>query len=219
MRHLLLAVGGTFLASMAFASDTDHDLLLKVKTAIAAEPVLRSINVTVSVADGVAVLGGQVPSSSATELLVKAVKAVPGVSTVRADCWVPPTEDPLQAAMRAKLQPVSTPVKSPAVPFMGSSAAYSPVPPPAPPAPSGPPEYPTIPSPRVPVTPGQDVATAAEAIRKSDYRFDGLLLSVTAGTVTISGNVRDGAEAWDLAAAVRRVPGVERVIVGRTIPR
>lgn len=216
MRRFLLTLGALAIAHAARAGDADHDLLLKVKTAIAAEPGLRTINVTVSVADGVAVLGGQVPDTAATETLVKAVKAVPGVSAVRADCWVPPGEDPLQAALRAKLLPTSNPLKT-ATPL--TSALYSPVPPPAPPAPAGPPEFPTIPSPRVPVTPGQDVATAVEAIRKSEARYDGLTLNVTAGRIAITGVVRDGADAWDLAAAIRRVPGVEKVIVGRTTIR
>ena len=104
-------------------------------------------------------------------------------------------------------------------PLTGQNAAYSPVPPPAPPAPKGPPEFPTIPSPRVPMTPSQDVAAAVDAVRKSDDRFTGLVLSVNAGTVLISGSIHDGTEAWDLAAAVRKVPGVDKVIVGRTTQR
>jgi hypothetical protein len=71
----------------------------------------------------------------------------------------------------------------------------------------------------VPVTPSQDVAAAVEAVRKSETRFDGLTISVKAGTVLIAGRVRDGSEAWDLAAAIRRVPGVDKVVVGRTTLR
>jgi len=225
MRCFLLTIG--FLISLpptGFALDTDHDLTARVKTALAADSALKSLSLMVSVQDGVAVVGGPVPSSAVNDRLTSTVKAIPGVTEARVNCWVPAGENPLPLAVKAKLAPPEVKGRTVALPLalpagIEERAAYSPVPPPAPSAPRGPSEHPTIPSPRLPMTPSQDVAAAAEAVRSSDARFDGLVLSVSTGTVVIAGTVREGAEAWDLAAAVRRVPGVDRVVVARTTLR
>lgn len=100
-----------------------------------------------------------------------------------------------------------------------TDSAYSPIPAPPPPAPDGPPQYPTIPSPAVPVTPKQDVASAIEEVRKDQAKFSGLTVKVQAGTVTIDGRVTDPEDAWELAALVRKVPGVDRVVLGQIAPR
>lgn len=215
LRTTLILGGLVWLAGNLHAADPDCDLLLKVKAAIAAEPSLRSLNLMISVQDGIAVIGGPVPAANLKEPLVKAVKAVPGISDARVSCWIPAREDALPGLVKAKLHPV-VPVQPMG---LAATSAYSPVPPPAPPAPPGPKEYPTIPSPQVPVVPSQDVAAAVEQVRRSDRRFEGLVLAVNAGTITIAGTVRDGSEVWDLAAAVRKVPGVDKVIVARTTVR
>lgn len=94
-------------------------------------------------------------------------------------------------------------------------AAYSPLPAPVPAAPDGPPQYPTIPPPAVPVKPSQDVASAIEAVRTSEARYAGLTVDVTAGAVTVAGAVTHADIAWEFVAAVRKVPGVDRVVMGR----
>lgn len=96
-----------------------------------------------------------------------------------------------------------------------TDAAYSPVPGPPPAAPDGPPQYPTIPSPAVPTTPMDDVESAVEVVKAGDPRFAGLSARVSAGVVTIDGAVTEAEDAWAFAAGVRKVPGVDRVLLGR----
>ncbi|QEL17210.1 BON domain-containing protein [Limnoglobus roseus] len=96
-----------------------------------------------------------------------------------------------------------------------TDSAYSPIPAPPPPAPEGPPQYPTIPSPAVPVTPKQDVATAVEVVRSGQTRFGDLTARVQYGIVTIDGAVAEAEDAWEFATQVRKVPGVDRVVLGQ----
>lgn len=226
-RTLLALAASACLATGGHAADSDNDITLKLKAAIAAVPELQSSNLMVSVQDGVAVIGGAVPSAGAIDDLKRIAARVPGVQLARVNCWSSePEEDAVQAAVRSKLNGEAVPptvARGPSLPLvapvLAGRSAYSPVPPPAPPAPAGPPQFPTIPAPRVPVTPGQDVAAAVEAVRQADGRFAALTLSVQAGTVLIGGSSESGVEAWEFAAAVRRVPGVDKVIVGRRPPR
>jgi osmotically-inducible protein OsmY len=96
-----------------------------------------------------------------------------------------------------------------------AASGYSPIPAPAPPAPEGPPQYPTIPPTAVPVAPNQDVEAAIEDVQRGQTRFAGLTARVRAGVVTIDGTVNDPEDGWAFAAEVRKVPGVDRVVLGR----
>ena len=215
---------------------TDFDLMCRVKSAIAADPLLKNINLMVSVIDGGAVVGGAVASDAMSARVSQLLHTVPGITDVKVSCWVPTVEDPLRKMVAARLKavtaaseipdprigattvtlrhmPTMTYLLEPAA-MQPAASAYSPVPPPAPPAPAGPPEFPTIPSPSVPVIPNQDVAAAVEAVQSSVLRYSTLKVVVKAGSVTISGTASDAADAWDLALELRKVPGVDRVIVG-----
>ena len=219
---------------------TDFDLMCRVKSAIAGDPLLKNINLMVSVIDGGAVVGGAVASDAMSARVSQILHTVPGITDVKVSCWVPAVEDPLRKMVAARLKAV-TPATEILDPRIGATtvtlrhmptmtyllepaalrpaaSAYSPVPPPAPPAPSGPPEFPTIPSPSVPVLPKQDVAAAVEAVQSSVLRYSTLKVIVKAGSVAISGTASDAADAWDLALELRKVPGVDRVIVG-LLPR
>jgi osmotically-inducible protein OsmY len=121
------------------------------------------------------------------------------------------TLPPLLLEPVVRQQPATTPLTTP--------SAYSPLPPPAPPAPNGPPQFPTIPPPAVPVVPRQDVAAAVETVRSASNRFGTLQADVRSGVVTITGTAPDAADAWELANQLRKVPGVDRVIVGQVIER
>jgi len=219
---------------------TDFDLMCRVKSAIATDPMLKNINLMVSVIDGGAVVGGAVASDAMSARVSQLLRTVPGITDVKVSCWVPAVEDPLRKMVAARLKAETAPSEVPDprigattvalrhIPTMSyllepaavrpAMSAYSPVPPPAPPAPSGPPEFPTIPSPSVPVIPKQDVAAAVEAVQSSELRYSTLTVTVKGGAVTISGTASDAADAWELASELRKVPGVDRVIVG-LLPR
>jgi hypothetical protein len=82
------------------------------------------------------------------------------------------------------------------------------------PSPAG--SYPTIPSPAVPAAPvsGPGAVPAVLAALKQDPRFAGLTVELRSGAAVIGGRAGRHADAWEFASAVRKLPGVERVIVG-----
>ncbi len=97
-------------------------------------------------------------------------------------------------------------------------SGYSPVPGPAPAKPTGPAQYPTIAPPSLPTMPAQDVAAAAEELRRS-YGFESVGVAHRAGVLTVSGQVPSMIDFWQFAQDLRRIPGVEQVIVGRVSRR
>jgi osmotically-inducible protein OsmY len=241
----LAAAGVAFAADPlpppAVATSGDLDLTHRARAALAADPLLRDAPLLVSVLDGGLVAGGPVGSEAAAARVAEVLRAVPGVRDVRVSCWVPAgAADPLAAAVRRRIEPAPAPptavvaaapeplgtvvaqryetiprlLLDPTPPRRSAVGGYSPVPPPLP-APAVPPAGPTIPPPAVPVTPGQDVAAAVDEVRRADRRFAGLTVTVTGGTVTIGGRAIDPGDAWELADAVRKVPGVDRIVVGR----
>ncbi|MFO0938910.1 MAG: BON domain-containing protein, partial [Gemmataceae bacterium] len=84
----------------------DAKLALKVKSAIAADPEIGGINVFVSVLDGVVAVQGPVESAAVKEKLQKLVSTVPGVATVKVDCFVLAAEDTLKKEVAKRLAPV-----------------------------------------------------------------------------------------------------------------
>ena len=64
-----------------------------------------------------------------------------------------------------------------------------------------------------------DVLASAEAIRNADARFTALAVEMRSGTLVIGGKAPRAADAWDFAQALRRVPGVARVVVGAVAPK
>ncbi len=212
--------------------DRDLDLAVQARAALAADPELADVRPIVSVVDRVAVVGGAVPSAAAAARVGAVLRTVPGLTDVRVNCWVDDTDDPVKRLMADRLRPAAPPADPrPAATVTAQRPAL--LPPPGaflldpvsprsgrartevvtPAAPPGPPQYPTIPAPAVPVTPADDLASAVEAVRAADRRFAGLSVAVRGDVATIRGQAADGV-AWDLAAAVRKVPGVGRVVLG-----
>jgi hypothetical protein len=219
------------------AASPDLELTLRAKAALAAEADLKGLDLVVSIVDRVAVVGGPVPSATTADRVGRVLRGVPGLADVRVSCWVEPPDDPLKRLVADRLRP------GPAAELPRPAPAEAvPEPPPADPRPAGRvvaqraggapagsllmdpvavrggraagPQYPTIPAPAVPVRPTPDLAAAVEDVRRADPRFAGLTADVRGGEVVIVGRAADG-DAWDLAAAVRRVPGVGRVALGR----
>jgi hypothetical protein len=217
------------------APSPDLELTVKAKAALAADPVLAGVNPVVSIVDRVAVVGGPVPSAAAADRLAEVLRGVPGLADVRVSCWVEAPDDPLKKLVADRLR-ASAPAPPPAAAPPAAAVDTLPDPRPAaqvvvqraagallldPAAPRDgrsaravPQPYPTIPAPAVPVRPDQDVAAAVAVVRGADPRFAGLTAAVRGDAVLIAGRAADG-DAWDFAAAVRRVPGVGRVVLGR----
>jgi hypothetical protein len=213
------------------AGADDLELTLKVKSVLAADPALRDANPTVSIVDRRALVGGAMPSEAAISRATELVRAVPGLADVQVVCWVDTPEDPLKKLVADRLKADAKPARPgseqtvlhdprPAATVVAQRATPAAWPllldPVAPRSgrSASPPAYPTIPAPAVPVQPKQDLASAVDELRKADPRFAGLTATVRGDAVEIAGRAADG-DAWDLAAAVRKVPGVARVSLGR----
>jgi hypothetical protein len=74
-----------------------------VLVAIDADPELRGVNLVVSVVDGVAVIGGPVPSQAIAKRLEDVVRKVPEIKEVRNGCFVASGPDPLMRAVAERL--------------------------------------------------------------------------------------------------------------------
>lgn len=83
--------------------ERDSFLALQVKSALSADPELDGLNLVVSVADRVAVVGGPVPREALISQVRSTVSAVPGVTLVKVNCWVQAPNDPLSDAVARKL--------------------------------------------------------------------------------------------------------------------
>jgi hypothetical protein len=107
-----LAVGALFgfLAISAPAADpsaapavSDVVLARTALSAIDADPMVRDVNVLVSVVDRVAVVGGPVPSQEHGRRAESIIRRVPGIVEVKNRCFVQEPPDPLLRAMSARL--------------------------------------------------------------------------------------------------------------------
>ena len=92
---------------------TDFDLMCRVKSAIASDPMLKNINLMVSVIDGGAVVGGAVASDAMSARVSQLLRTVPGITDVKVSCWVPAVEDPLRKIVAARLKAGTAPDEVP----------------------------------------------------------------------------------------------------------
>ncbi len=104
----LTALAGTFAFSAAPAADpatlrspaiSDVVLARSALAALDADPVLREVNLLVSVVDRVAVVGGPVASADRGKRAESIVRRVPGIVEVKNRCFVQDSPDPLLRAM------------------------------------------------------------------------------------------------------------------------
>lgn len=248
--------------------DSDDQVQLGVRAAIGKDPALKSLNLWVSVRDGVALVNGGVPDEITSGRIEALLSRVPGVKIVRITTWSVPSEDPIRKLVADRMS-------GPSVPSTGASPppqlAVTPIAPGVPlkqvphlpelsqlstrtesrpegtvvvqrvepPVAGGllqPPvvgvyesnsssqgpaaaPYPTIRPTLLPVAPADSAAShPAETLlllRQSDPRFSGLTAVLQDGTATISGTVSARADADAFAAAVAKLPGVNRVTVAQ----
>jgi osmotically-inducible protein OsmY len=227
-RWAISAIATGFLAPTSVAADravklSDTVLTQRVQSTLTNDDLLAGTSLLVSVVDGVAVVGGPLNTLRQQQRLQELLQRMPGIRDSKTSTWIPRTDRiaarasdprPQGRVVAQRYESLPPMLFEPTTRRTGPASEYSPLPPPAPPAPQGPPEYPTIPSPAVPVVPKQDLAAAVEEVRTSVPRYSGLTVSVKAGVVTITGEAADGADGWELAKLIRKVPGIDRVIVG-----
>lgn len=269
-KHLrtLTVLAGAATAAHMFAADplppaapvakavslSDVALARSVLAAFDADPVLKDVQILVSVVDRGAVIGGPVASEEIRKRAEAVVRAVPGVESVKNTCFVEAEPDPLLRAVAGQMKPGNRPTSAalpgvtpppaaadgyiPKVPPQASTELAA-LPPsktvvaqhpsvlgapvnvlgaPVRPHPTGAPALPPggTPAPgaltgTTAAKPG-DVMAAVAAVRAIDPRFARLTVELKPdGGVLVGGTVARAADAWDFAAAVRKVPGVVRV--------
>jgi hypothetical protein len=223
---------GAVVVSLVLAVPPDDAAL---ERRLQADPRLSGL--TVSVVDGVAVVGGPVPTLEAKWAAEAAVNGCPELAAARLNLWVPAGRDPFGQRVEAALgppKPAPKP-KPPAPTGDGPPLAlllpgeWLTTPPPVPAAVTverqtdrqpalGPPlavELATIPPPQVPAAPPDRFAT----LTSSDPRFRRLTVDISPAGTAVIGGAGDPAAAWELAQRVRRQPGVRRVVVGPVADR
>jgi hypothetical protein len=142
---------------------------------------------------------------------------VPGVRVVVDESYVPPVDEPLARSMphpvTTQRPPVPTVTVTPATPPAPTPAPQTTTPPPAAsPAPTvGEPAATLLPPVAAPARPAS-LLEQIDSIRQRDRRFQSIRLEIREGSVFLRGSVTRSQDAWDFAEAVRRLPGVERVI-------
>jgi BON domain len=236
---------------------SDVSLARAALAAIDADPVLKDVNLVVSVVDRVAVIGGPVNSPDVAKRAEQVVRSISGIEAVKNVCFVQADPDPLLRAVANRMKPGVKPTASAPLPGVaippGAPAGYMP------PAPSEPPSdlltlghtsktvvvhhpgsalnpavgvlgAPTAPaapgtasaSPVVPApasAPGTLTGTgpipaAVANVRATDARFARLAVEQKPdGGLMVIGWVAKAEDAWDFAAALRKLPGVTRVAV------
>lgn len=93
------------------SAQTDIELALKIRSALARDPMLKHATPVVSVVDRIAVVGGPVPSEEAGRRLKELVQETTGLAGSRISVWAEPTDDPLKTLVseriKAGVQPVA----------------------------------------------------------------------------------------------------------------
>jgi hypothetical protein len=95
---------------------SDVTIARAVLAAIDADPVLKDVNIIVSVVDRGAVIGGPVSSDEVKKRVEAIVRGVPGIESVKNVCFVQAEPDPLLRAVAARLKPGTKPTGSAALP-------------------------------------------------------------------------------------------------------
>ncbi|MCI0701028.1 MAG: BON domain-containing protein [Planctomycetia bacterium] len=95
---------------------SDVELARGILAAFDADPILKDVNLIVSVVDRVAVIGGPVNSSEVMKRAEQLVRGVPGIDSVKNLCFVQADPDPLLRAVAERMKPGAKPTGSAALP-------------------------------------------------------------------------------------------------------
>jgi len=262
--------------------ESDELLAFQAKTVLAADPLLRAINLTVSVVDGVVLVGGAVPDEMIPRRIEDILRSLPGMKAVKVNCWVVANSDPYGRHVQLELDRSSAglptvlypPLALPTTPNSGFNYSKLMAWPTTPDSSANPAEivtqrplqpthagllldpiatngwkgkppgvgkqlpstvataaspYPTIPPQEVPLSPmsepqsdrqlDADTITKIGQIRASDPRFGWLTIHLHGEDAVISGRAWKPQDAWDYAEALRKLPGIGRIVIGNVKQR
>jgi osmotically-inducible protein OsmY len=203
----------------------DARLAIFVRQALYQNETLAPLNLGVSVRGGEVTLWGSIPTVAGALLAVERVGQVPGVTKVHNELRVEPARNPEPTVSRPANPPLLNLPTRPAPshpstlvnrPGQNQHQAQSAVTPPVvvtlrPPLP----REATI-TPEVKPEPPRaspDQIRAVDRLRARDERFREVRPEVQGGIVRLRGPVPHWSDMYELAQAVSRIPGVQRVIL------
>jgi hypothetical protein len=218
------------------ASDRDFELESKVHRALSANDPLKKLNLFVRVIDGKASLSGAVPSAELRQQALRIAEKVDGVLAVRGDGLYVASSGPKAKPMIVvplEDRPTQTRSASPGSPPSDSRTPFSPTPSPRP-ADTG--EQITLLAPEAALRPARApeparltvnprsappvvaLTPAVEGLRRNNPRFQQIRTQVRNATVYIYPGNTSGEDVMLFAQAVRRLSGVQHVIVASGSP-
>jgi osmotically-inducible protein OsmY len=214
------AVGNASPSSSEADRSRDARLTLRARQALQQDPGLAALPlVGVSVRANAATLWGSVPAAELARRAETIVRQVPGIFEVRNDLRVEAANDPLVEFL--KTTPPRPRTTIPEVAWLANRPTAiltgrpdEPTPTPAPSA-NGVALLPpiTLDSPRPAATTVPELIGAIDRLQKADVRFQQVQIDVQGGLVRLGGTVNRWEEMFELAQAIARLPGVERVIL------
>lgn len=222
-RKLLLA-GALCLGSSALADESP--LVLAARQALIKDDKLASLNLGVSVKDGVATVWGAVPDESTGRRAEERLRSVPGIHTVLGEWHVLSASDrlldrpatgedstlPRPVVMAPMPMPMAPPRPKPVVIETAKPQALPIAPPPHVIASLRDP-IPVLPP--APPAPSADLRQTVDRLVQQDGRYRDLKVELEGGIVLLSGRLSTWSDLWPLADALGRVPGVDRVRVAQ----
>jgi hypothetical protein len=229
------ALGDSPLPPSSAAADPARDcrLTLRARQALQQDASLALLpTLGVTVRSGVATLWGSVPSAEQSRRAEKLLRQLPGIFEVGNELEVESANDPLVEFLRSPTprRPMGGPES---LWFLANrpSALLGTRPDDFPAAPPRSAESPAVGITLLPpvrldapvmsaVHPARtpDLGEAIDRLRRSDPRFGGIQVQVRQGIVWLSGTRELSARIFELAQAVSRLRGVERVIVQEPPP-
>lgn len=197
-------------------------LICQARRALSRDDTLGSLNLGVSAREGEVVVWGFVLSPVAAELAVEKLRRLPGVVRVRSELQVLSPNDPLADCLNGPIGAPATPL--PTLPatlaaparltsrWTDGATPLDATPGPEA-APAGTTVMPTLTAPQAAPPVADTVLAAIERLQKSEARYRGIRVEVEAGVVRLSGVVARAEDGMELAQAVSRLPGVQRVSI------
>jgi hypothetical protein len=213
------------------STTVDLRLAVHAQQALQQDPALARFNLLVRVRNGMATVGGTVPSTEIARQVVKKLEQVKGLFGVRSELRViaePPGGEPpvipILPDPPTQTQSASPNPESGTIGTFTGRPAHEPPPldkaAPPPPTPEARPLSPGVSlHPPIPVreaqpqNPPPGLSSVIEKLRRADERFRLIEPEVRGGTVILGGSAARGEDAMEFARLVSQVAGAERVVL------
>lgn len=207
---------GPFLFVSSTRTARDLEIEAKVRRALRQDAQLRPLNLGVHVSGGIAKLSGPVPAADLQKRAIQIAQRVDGVLTVTAKDLYICTAEPSGKRLFVRLQdepPTQTRAASPVLPHAETGRQITLLAPEMTAPAARVPEAARLTANPHPASPAVSIAAAIENLRQREVRYQQLRARVQGTTVYIFAGDTASEDAMTFAQAVRRLPGVQHVIL------